>query len=238
MKTKWLLLVGVCFGCFSCSNPVKENTVPDANLSALERADIALLAAHFSSRNIDSIWAGPTVYYGHGVPVQPGPRENDFTGHVTFDSMYTDTDKISCQGLQFSNKYWYSYSGHVLPDSEMVFVNDWYSYPGYFGTVEKTVFKIDTLIIFATVSGVLNKTAIVGYLNTIYAMMADSADTSYKRFLTDFSVARVASISSSAIQDTTFLDLNYGDFFFTYRTYQFWFLGSVFIHVVVFGIAF
>ena len=100
MKTKWLLVVCACFGCFSCSNPAKENSVPGADLSAHDRADIALLASHFSQRNIDSISAAPTVYFRVMNPMM----ENDFTGHVTFDSVYTDTDKISYQSLQFYNR--------------------------------------------------------------------------------------------------------------------------------------
>ncbi|MGA2506932.1 MAG: hypothetical protein ABSF80_05590 [Chitinispirillaceae bacterium] len=217
MKTKWLLVVCACFGCFSCSNPVKENTVPGTDLSAQDRADITFIAHHFSQRNIDSIWAGPTVHYGMVAPVT---GENDYTGHVTFDSVYTDTDKISYQSLEFYNRYWFAYSAYGLPDSEMVFVINWYSSSVYFHTVEKTVFKIDTLTIIATMSGDLNKTAIVGYLNTIQAIQADTADTNHSKIPADFSLAHVANIYSYMNQDTTVMEMQRGD---SFSIYGYWF---------------
>jgi hypothetical protein len=203
MKTKWLFTACACLGLLSCGrNPVI--VTQDADLSAQDRADITLLASHFSERNIDTIRAGPTSY---GWWVRPMNRENDFTGHVTFDPVYTDTDKISYQSLQFYNRYWCAYSACGLPDSELVFVNDWYSSSVYFSDVVKTVFKIDTLTIIATVSGDLNKTAIVGYLNTIYAIQADTADTNYKKIPAGFSLAGVTNINLSTYQDTTRLNL-------------------------------
>jgi|WetSurMetagenome_2_1015567.scaffolds.fasta_scaffold90496_1 hypothetical protein len=200
MKTRWLFTACACLGLLSCGRNPAGNASHGADLSAQDRTDITLLASHFSERNIDSIWAGPTTY---GWWVGPMNRENDFTGHVTFDSAYTDTDKISYQSLVFYNRSWYAYSAYGLPDSEMVFVNDWYSSLAYFSTAVKTVFKIDTLTIIATVSEDLNKTAIVGYLNTIYAIQADTADTNYKKIPAGFSLAGVTSINLSTYQDTT-----------------------------------
>lgn len=207
MKTKRLIVVCACFGCFSCSNPV--TVIPSTDLSARDRADITLLARHFSQRNIDSIWAGPTVYYGYYVG--PAHGENDYTGHVTFDSVYTDTDKISYQSLVFYNRYWYAYSAYRPPDSELVFVNDWYSKSTYLYTWDKTVFKIDTLAIIATLGGIANKTTVVGYLNTIYAIQADTADTNHKKMPPYFSMTNVSSIYSYTYQDTTTMSLQCGD---------------------------
>jgi hypothetical protein len=232
MKTKWLIVVCAWCSFFFCSNPAKENNVPGIDLSALDRADITLLASHFSQRNIDTISAGPTVYYGWMAPVN---RENDYTGHVTFDSVYTDTDKISYQSLIFYNRYWYAYSAYGLPDSGLVSVKHWYSSLDYLYTTEKTVFKIDTLTIIAAVNGELKKTAIVDYLNKLYAIEADSADTNHIKIPADFSMARVTDIRSSVYQDTTAMNLQCGSIF---TTYQFRFLSGNFMDASVMQIFF
>ena len=108
----------------------------------------------------------------------------------------------------------------------LVFVNNWYSSAAYLYTVEKTVFKIDTLTIIAGLSSVLNKTALVGYLNTLYAIQSDTADTNYKKIPAGFSVAGVTSIGSTADQDTTTMDLQCGG-----DTYWFRFLANDFLGV-------
>jgi hypothetical protein len=224
MKTKWILLACTCVGCLSCSNPANED-IPGTDLSTRDRAAITILARHFSERDIDSITAAPTVYYGFVVVPQPY-RDNDFTGTVIFDSVYTDSDKISYQSLNFYNRNWYAYSNYGLLPSEMVFVDNWYSSPGYFNTQIKTVFKIDTLTIIATMDTGESKMAVAGYLNTLFAIQADSADTNHNKIPEGFSMAKVSYINSSIYQDTTTLNLNCGDIV---NSYQFRFFAEDFV---------
>jgi hypothetical protein len=218
MKRKWILSALFCWGgLFSCSNPVKENdpVIPGLVLNALERADITLLAGAFSNRKISRISVDRTRYFGYSYPQDV--QANDFTGIVQFDSVYTDTDKISYQDLQFYNRHWHKFSTDGLPDSGRVFVNDWYSSQDLFYPTEKTVFKLDSFTIIAEFSGTLNKTQIAEYLHEIAAIQPGLLDTNQQKIIADFSMPEVSSIGSSTIHDTTDIDVQCGDWMSTYR---------------------
>lgn len=217
MKGKWLIAVSLCWsGLSSCSNPADENgsRVPGIVLTARERADITLLAGKFSTRRVSGISADSTSYFGWESSTR---NEHDFTGTVQYDSAYTDTDKISYQNLRFYNRQWYRFSIDGLPDSEKVFVNNWYSSPAGFTTEEKTVFNINSLTIIALFSGALNKMVITEYLQKITAIQPGLLDTNQQKIIAGFSLPDISSISSSTKQDTTFIDLQCGNWMSTYR---------------------
>lgn len=236
MKRKWILAVLLCWiGLSSCSNPAngKGPIVPSIVLTAQERADITLLAGNFSNRQIISISVDSTKYFGWYYPHTA--NENDFTGTVQFDSVYADTDKISYQTLLFYNRDWYKFSVDGLPDSEKVFINKWYSSSHWFDTLEKTVFKINSLTIIAVFNGTLNKTQIAEYLHKIAAIQPALLDTNQQKIIAGFSMPGISSVSSSTNQDTTNIDLQCGNWMSTYR---FTFVETVFKEVSIMQIIF
>lgn len=236
MKRKWILAALLCWaGLSSCSNPVKENDpiIPGTVLNAQERADITLLAGKFSTRQISRISVDSTTYLGRWYPYTR--QKNDFTGIVQFDSVYRDTDKVSYQTLQFYNRGWYKFSIDGLQDSERVFVNNWYSSPGWFFPTEKTVFNINSLTIIAVFNGTLNKTQIAEYLHKIAAIQPALLDTNQQKIIADFSMPGISSVGSSTNQDTTNIDLQCGNWMSTYR---FTFVETLFKEVSIMQIIF
>jgi hypothetical protein len=232
MKTKLRFIACACLVYLSCGRNPAGNAYQGADLSAQDLSDIALLAAHFSQRHIDTISAGYTSYRGHWAPLPY--RENDFTGYVQFDSIYTDTDKVSYQNLRFYNRFWYAYAAYKPSNSEIVFVNDWYSCQSYFSAVEKTVFKIDTLTIIASLSGELGKTAVVGLFDTILAAQTDTADTNHSKIPADFSLANTTNLYSYTSNDSTFLNISTGNHIIYRTTFVAGELRNVFVEHIVF----
>jgi hypothetical protein len=207
-RMKRTCLFILCSGfCFCFCNLIPAISIPDTNLSDQDRSDIALLGAHFSSRHIDTISVGRTNYCGHIVIPNPPAASYDFTGQVRFDSIYVDTDRVSYQNLLFYNRHWYAYSAHKPPDSEIVFINDWYSSPSCFYTMEKNVFKIDSLtVVIAQMSGELDKPAVVELLKNLRAIQTNSADTNHSRIPVSLWI-HAMTISADTSHDSTSLTI-------------------------------
>lgn len=241
MKRSTIVMILALLVFFSCNNPVNNNPakispgdIPGIQLTEQDQSEITALARHFSQRKIDRISVDSTRYFGWILIHEP--RENDFTGTVQFDSVYVDTDIISYQNLTFYNKYWYNYSMDGLPDSQRVWVKNWYSSQHRFNVSEKTVFKVDSLRIIASTNDALKKADLIGYLKAIAVLSAASVDTNQQKALAGFSLENVTNIHSYVSQDTATIGLSCGNESMT--TYVFAFVNgnfkNIFLRVLLF----
>jgi hypothetical protein len=214
MLCKHLCIISAGLIAFSCTSPTTIHPIPNANISAQDRADIAGLASHFSTRTIDSISISHFHYY-ELVPYRD--TATDFYGFVHFDSTYSDTDAVSYQDLYFYNRYWSSFNTDTAYDSTRVFVHDWYSESKCLYSYEKRIFKIDTITVITRTDSIINKPLIAHVLSLIQENQFTKKDTSlhFTEKLADLNYVNV-----SVRNDSTTFSLGFGSgnptFLFSY----------------------
>jgi hypothetical protein len=190
-----------------CSKPatITQPGIPNANLSVQDKADIVALASHFSMRAIDTINVWRYQYVE--LALVPPDRNADFYGVVTYDSTYSDTDRISYQTLVFYNRRWSAFVTDSAYDSGRVFINDWYSAPQYLSRYEKRVFTVDTATVMSQVSDTVDKVMVTTILRLVLHNQYSAADTNL-RFAEP--ISNIEKIEVSIKNDTTSIVLVIG----------------------------